>query len=77
MNVFPGGEGPLMGEGPKHDYLQVDAYAHIEGLCGEEDELLEVAERERTQEQHERLHAIRSELDAVWERLRDRAQRQR
>ena len=65
----------MMDEGPKHEYRQVDAYAHIEGLCCEEDELLEVAEHERTREQHERLHAIAAELDAVWERLRERAHR--
>lgn len=53
----------------------VEAYAHIEGLVGQEAALLEVPEDKRSQEQHERLRAIREELDRVWERLRERAER--
>lgn len=52
--------------------LQV--YAHIEGLVGEENELLEQAEEGRTEEHRERLHAIREELDRAWETLRRRAE---
>ena len=73
MSTFPGAEGPLMGEGPRREYQQLDSYAMIEGLCCEEDELLAVAEHERSQEHHERLRAISAELDAIWERLRERA----
>ena len=50
-------------------------YAHIEGLVGEENELLEQAEEDRKAEHHERLHAIRGELDHAWDVLRRRADR--
>jgi len=73
MSVFPGSEGPLMGEGPKHEDPQIELYGHVEELCREETELLEVAEHERTSEQHHRLHAIGEELDRAWGRLRERA----
>jgi hypothetical protein len=53
----------------------LEAYAHIEGLVGEEDELLEQAEESRKEEHRERLHAISQELDRVWETLRRRAER--
>ena len=53
----------------------LDAYAHIEGLVGEESELLEEAEADRKEEHRERLHAIRDELDRAWETLRRRAER--
>lgn len=43
--------------------LQV--YTHLEGLVGEENELLEEAEEGRKEEHRERLHAIRQELDRV------------
>jgi Protein of unknown function (DUF2630) len=51
------------------------AYAHIEGLVGEENELLEQAEEARKEEHRERLHAITEELDRAWEALRRRAER--
>jgi Protein of unknown function (DUF2630) len=53
----------------------VEAYAHIEGLVGEEDLLMEEAEEGRKEENRERLHAIREELDRAWETLRRRAER--
>jgi Protein of unknown function (DUF2630) len=53
----------------------LDAYAHIEGLVGEENELLEEAEESRKEEDRKRLHAVREELDRVWETLRRRAER--
>ena len=53
----------------------LEVYAHIEGLVGEEDALLEEAEENRKEEHRERLHAIREELDRAWEALRRRAQR--
>ena len=37
---------------------ELGIYAHIEGLVGEEDELLEQAEEARKEEHRERLHAI-------------------
>jgi hypothetical protein len=51
------------------------AYAHIEGLVGEENELLEQAEEGRKEEHRERLRAITEELDRTWEMLRGRAER--
>jgi hypothetical protein len=53
----------------------LEAYAHIEGLVGEENELLEAAEESRKEEHRERLHAITEELDRAWEALRRRAER--
>ena len=53
----------------------LEAYAHIEGLVGEENELLEEAEEDRKEEHRERLHAIGRELDRAWETLRQRAER--
>ena len=53
----------------------LDAYAHIEGLVGEENELLEEAEEGRKEEHRERLHAITEELDRAWDTLRQRAER--
>ena len=53
----------------------LDVYAHVEGLVGEEGELLEEAEEGRKEEHRERLHAIRQELDRAWETLRQRAER--
>ena len=53
----------------------LEAYAHIEGLVGEENELLEQAEEGRKEEHRERLHAITGELDRAWETLRRRAER--
>lgn len=53
----------------------LEVYAHIEGLVGEENKLLEEAEGGRKEEHRERLHAIRQELDRAWETLRQRAER--
>jgi hypothetical protein len=52
-----------------------DSYAHIEGLVGEETRLREMAEQDRKAEHHERLRAVSGELDRIWERLRERAER--
>jgi Protein of unknown function (DUF2630) len=53
----------------------LEAYAHVEGLVGEENELLEEAEEGRKEEHRARLHAITEELDRAWETLRGRAER--
>jgi hypothetical protein len=53
----------------------LEVYAHIEGLVGEENMLLKEAEQGRKQEHRERLHAIKQELDRAWETLRRRAER--
>jgi hypothetical protein len=53
----------------------LETYAQVEGLVGEENELLEEADEGRKQERRERLHAIAEELDRAWETLRRRAER--
>ncbi|MEO6857945.1 MAG: DUF2630 family protein [Solirubrobacteraceae bacterium] len=53
----------------------VEAFAHIEGLAGEEQALLAVPHEQRKQEQHERLRVLSAELDHIWETLRQRAER--
>jgi Protein of unknown function (DUF2630) len=52
----------------------LETYAQIEGLVGEENVLLEEAEEDRKEEHRERLHAIAQELDRAWEALRRRAE---
>lgn len=54
---------------------ELEVYAHIEGLVGEENQLLQEAEESRKKEHRERLHAIREELDRAWDTLRERAER--
>ena len=73
MSTFPGGEGPLMGEGPRETPADRVPTRRSKVLCCEETALLELKEHERTADQHQRLHAISAELDAIWERLRERA----
>jgi Protein of unknown function (DUF2630) len=53
----------------------LEVYSRIEGLVGEESELLEGAEESRKHEHSERLHAITQDLDRAWETLRRRAER--
>jgi hypothetical protein len=53
----------------------LDAYARVEGLAGEEEDLLAIPAAERTKEHHERLRAVSEELDRIRERLHERAQR--
>jgi hypothetical protein len=55
--------------------LELDLYAHVEGLVGEEAALLKIPAAERSREQHERLHALGAELDRLWEKLRERGER--
>jgi hypothetical protein len=49
------------------------AYEHIEGLCGEEEALLQVPPEERDPHHHHRLKELEQELDRAFERLRHRA----
>jgi hypothetical protein len=53
----------------------LEAYAQIEGLVGEESELLKEPDEGRRQEYRERLRAITEDLDRAWETLRRRAER--
>ena len=51
-------------------------YAQIEGLVGEEQELLIIPAHERKTHEHERLRVIGEQLDRIFERLRERAREQ-
>lgn len=73
MSVFPGGEGPLMGEGPRAEHAALELYGHVEELCREEVELLEIEEHRRAPHEHRRLHEISTELDRVGEQHLDAA----
>ncbi len=53
---------------------ELELFARIEGLVGEEAALLTVPREHRRQEQHERLRAISDELDRIWASLRERAE---
>jgi hypothetical protein len=50
-------------------------FARIEGLVGEEAALLAVPPAQRDQAQHDRLRAVSEELDCIWAKLRERAER--
>jgi hypothetical protein len=66
----PRGPGDLV---PGHPDL--DLFARIEGLAGEEAALLAIPAKDRSRHQHDRLRAIADELDRAWELLRKRAER--
>ena len=53
----------------------VELFARIGGLCGEEAALLAIAADERNQRQRDRLRAIAGELDRAWHLLRERGER--
>jgi hypothetical protein len=54
---------------------EASLFARIEGLIGEEDAILRIPAHERRQEQHDRLREVADELDRIFEKLRDRAER--
>lgn len=58
---------------PGHPDLAV--YEHLEGLVGEEQDLLEVPDHERSEHQHHRLRELGEELDRVFEKLHARSGR--
>jgi hypothetical protein len=70
--VVPGQYPP---RGP--DDPELSLFARIEGLVGEEHALLEIPARERTEPQHDRLRSVGDELDRIFEKLRERAERLR
>ena len=53
----------------------VELFARIERLCGEEAALRAIPADERNQHQRDRLRAIAGELDRAWHLLRERAER--
>jgi hypothetical protein len=69
-SITPGG-GPL-----NVGHESITAYEHVEGLCGEEEALLQIPADEREPHHHERLKAVKDELDRAFERLRHRADEQ-
>jgi hypothetical protein len=56
------------------DQPDLELFARIEGLCGEEARLLAIPTQHRDQHQHARLAEIADELDRIWEKLRERAE---
>lgn len=66
--TFTPGGGPL--NDPRHDNLQ--AYEHIEALCGQEEAILRVPHEKREPHHHERLQKLEQELDRAFERLHHR-----
>lgn len=75
MTGFGGLEQPRGTDDFVPEPAELRLFAHIEGLVGEETALLAIPAKERTREQHDRLHAITAELDRAWEKLRERAAR--
>jgi hypothetical protein len=54
---------------------ELTLFARLEGLVGEEAALLKARADERSEEQKARLHEIGTELDRIWDKLRERADR--
>jgi hypothetical protein len=75
MNAFEGLEPQ---RGPR-DYTpepsDLELFAHVEGLMGEEEALLAIPHADRSEHHHHRLKAIGEELDRAFEKLRERAER--
>jgi hypothetical protein len=53
---------------------ELELFARIEGLVGEEAVLLATPPEQRKDHERERLRAIAEQLDRIWERLRERAE---
>jgi hypothetical protein len=75
MTAFPGPESELAKARAAADATDVTYFSHIEDLVGEEAALLAIPAHEREPHHHERLHAIASDLDRIFEKLHERAQR--
>jgi hypothetical protein len=75
MSMIPGQHPPRSPDELIAESGSMGTFARIEGLIGEEDALLRIPAKRRTDAQHERLRAIADELDRIWEKLRDRAER--
>jgi hypothetical protein len=70
-SITPGG-GPL-----NVGHERLTAYEHVEGLCGEEEALLQIPADEREAHHHQRLKELKEELDRAFERLHERADKRR
>jgi hypothetical protein len=77
--AFPGADDPHAREqiAPERvpDSPDMKLFAHIEGLVGEEEALLEIPAKQRSRQQEHRLREIGAALDPLFEKLRERAQR--
>lgn len=54
---------------------ELEAFARIEGLMGQEHALLSVPEEKRTDRERRLLEAVTAELDRIVEKLKERAVR--
>jgi hypothetical protein len=54
---------------------ELQLFARIENLVGEEARLLEIPLQDRREVHRERLREISQELDRIWQMLRERAER--
>jgi hypothetical protein len=68
-------EAPRAPEDLRRDHPDLGLFARLEGLLGEEEALLLIPAHERKEHERDRLRAVTEELDRVWARLRDRADR--
>jgi hypothetical protein len=77
--AFPGADDPHAREqiAPERvpDSPDMKLFAHIEGLVGEEQALLEIPPKQRSSRQEDRLRQIGAALDPLFEKLRERAER--
>jgi hypothetical protein len=76
-SAFYGGEAPdPRGElEAEREPAGVREYAEIEGLVGEEYALVEKPAEERSAAEHHRLRDIQEQLDRVWHKLEERAEK--
>jgi hypothetical protein len=75
MTVLPAWERPEAAESPASPPPELQTFARIEGMIGEEAALLTIPAHERSEQQRNRLRAITDELDRLSEALRGRAAR--
>jgi hypothetical protein len=75
MTAFPGPEPELARARATADPTDATYFSHIEGLVGEEAALLAIPAHEREPHHHERLHTIATDLDRIFEKLHERAER--
>lgn len=75
MSAFPGSEQPRSEEEMAQRPSDLQLFTRIEGLCGQEAALHAIPHHEREEHHHQLLKEIETELDRVWELLRERAER--
>ena len=75
MNVFPEWWEQHRAQYMNAELPEEGLFARIEGLVGQEDALLRIPALERSEEDRRRLRSIGAELDRVFGKLRERAER--